>query len=123
MKMIDILVPLEDLDNVKLALLSAPVATVIYSATEFCSKGAIRTQTYRGVDYPVVQPTNAMITVIIEEESLDHVLNAVDQAIEPGERKKWELFVSSVDVFQFTKGISPMFGGHVPSAKRSRPLL
>jgi nitrogen regulatory protein PII len=97
MKRIDILIPTVDLDNVMSALNNASDANLMYSAMEVLGKNAVQTHRYRGAEYALVKPVNAMVSVYVDGNSLDHVLETVYRAVAPGQQKEWKLSISSMD--------------------------
>jgi nitrogen regulatory protein P-II 1 len=97
MKLVTAIVKPFKLDDVKEALKSAGVAGVTVTEVRGFGRQGGHTETYRGAEYKIDFVPKVQVTVVVEESTVDAVVQAITSAASTGKIGDGKIWVTSVD--------------------------
>ncbi len=105
MKKVEMIIPAQAFDGVKSALMTRFNTEVMITASEMCSREGVRTQTYRGVEYLAECPRKVVLGLVIPEEDVDSLIEAVNAVIETTAHGEWKLLATPVEVRDYPRDL------------------
>lgn len=97
MKLISCIIRPYKLDEVRDALTAAGVSGITVSEVRGFGRQKGHTELYRGAEYVVDFLPKLKLEVVVEDEHLDRVLDAVQQSARTGSVGDGKIFVSTID--------------------------
>jgi nitrogen regulatory protein PII len=97
MKLISCIIRPYKLDEVRDALTAAGVSGITVSEVRGFGRQKGHTELYRGAEYVVDFLPKLKLEVVLEEEQLDRVLEAIQQSAKTGSVGDGKIFVSTID--------------------------
>ncbi len=97
MKLVTAVVKPFKLDDVKDALKSAGVAGMTVSEVRGFGRQGGHTETYRGAEYQIDFVPKVLIEVVVDDNAVDGVVDAIAKAAQTGKIGDGKIWVTSVD--------------------------
>jgi len=97
MKLVTAIIKPFKLDDVKDALKSAGVAGVTVTEVRGFGRQGGHTETYRGAEYKIDFVPKVQLTVVVDESTVDAVVDAIAGAANTGKIGDGKIWVTSVD--------------------------
>ena len=97
MKKVEAIVRPFKLEDVKLALVNAEIIGMTVSEVRGFGRQKGQVERYRGSEFTVEFLQKLKVEVVIDDERVDAVINAIAEAAKTGEIGDGKIFVSSVD--------------------------
>ena len=97
MKLVTAIIKPFKLDDVKDALKSAGVAGVTVTEVRGFGRQGGHTETYRGAEYKIDFVPKVQLTVVVDESTVDTVVDAIAGAANTGKIGDGKIWVTSVD--------------------------
>ena len=97
MKKVEAIIRPFKLEDVKLALVNAGIVGMTVSEVRGFGRQKGQVERYRGSEFTVEFLQKLKVEVVIDDERVDAVINAIAEAAKTGEIGDGKIFVSSVD--------------------------
>ena len=97
MKKVEAIIRPFKLEDVKLALVNAGIVGMTVSEVRGFGRQKGQVERYRGSEFTVEFLQKLKVEVVIDDDRLDAVINAIAEAAKTGEIGDGKIFVSSVD--------------------------
>ena len=97
MKKVEAIIRPFKLEDVKLALVNAGIVGMTVSEVRGFGRQKGRVERYRGSEFTVEFLQKLKVEVVIDDDRVDAVINAIAEAAKTGEIGDGKIFVSSVD--------------------------
>ena len=97
MKKVEAIILPFKLDDVKLALVNAGIVGMTVSEVRGFGRQKGQVERYRGSEFTVEFLQKLKVEVVIDDDRVDAVINAIAEAAKTGEIGDGKIFVSSVD--------------------------
>ena len=97
MKKVEAIIRTFKLEDVKLALVNAGIVGMTVSEVRGFGRQKGQVERYRGSEFTVEFLQKLKVEVVIDDERVDAVINAIAEAAKTGEIGDGKIFVSSVD--------------------------
>ena len=97
MKKVEAIIRPFKLEDVKLALVNAGIVGMTVSEVRGFGRQKGQVERYRGSEFTVEFLQKLKVEVVIDDERVDAVINAIAEAAQTGEIGDGKIFVSSVD--------------------------
>ena len=97
MKKVEAVIRPFKLEDVKLALVNAGIVGMTVSEVRGFGRQKGQVERYRGSEFTVEFLQKLKVEVVIDDDRVDAVINAIAEAVKTGEIGDGKIFVSSVD--------------------------
>ena len=97
MKKVEAIIRPFKLEDVKLALVNAGIVSMTVSEVRGFGRQKGQVERYRGSEFTVEFLQKLKVEVVIDDDRVDAVINAIAEAAKTGEIGDGKIFVSSVD--------------------------
>ena len=97
MKKVEAIIRPFKLEDVKLALVNAGIVGMTVSEVRGFGRQKGQVERYRGSEFTVEYLQKLKVDVVIDDDRVDDVINAIAEAAKTGEIGDGKIFVSSVD--------------------------
>ena len=97
MKKIEAIIRPFKLEDVKIALVNSGIVGMTVSEVRGFGRQKGQVERYRGSEFTVEFLQKLKVEVVVENEKVSSVIDAIAEAAKTGENKKRKIFISSID--------------------------
>ena len=97
MKKIEAIIRPFKLEDVKIALVNSGIVGMTVSEVRGFGRQKGQVERYRGSEFTVEFLQKLKVEVVVEDEKVDSVINAIAEAAKPGEIGDGKIFITSID--------------------------
>jgi len=97
MKKIEAIIRPFKLEDVKIALVNSGIVGMTVSEVRGFGRQKGQVERYRGSEFTVEFLQKLIVEVVVEDEKVNSVIDAIAEAAKTGEIGDWKIFITSID--------------------------